>query len=196
VPWDHLKDVLAFPSGTLWTVGDMTEQDLAGDEGWALIQRRIRSAWTTFPIEHQAYEDTLESLSALSSRDIWTVGWAYDDAWGRTDALTFRWNGQRWSEVALPPRQDDDDSFALYGVESHSSTKTWAVGGEDLSGSLRAWVLRWNGTVWRTVSNPSAPDNSFLRDVTHVPNTEITWAVGGIFGGGFGVTTPLIQRHC
>ena len=79
----------------------------------------------------------------------------------------------------------------LYGVDSLSPSKTWAVGSK---GSVGAWVLRWNGSMWRTVSNPSAPDNSLLRDVTHVPNTEITWAVG-VGGSGLADPAPLLGRR-
>jgi hypothetical protein len=191
-PFDHLKDVLAVSSGALWTVGDMA-YDPSRDDGWPLVMRRQAADWRMFLLPQRASEDRLESISALSPRDIWTVGWAFDDADASIEPLAFHWNGQSWTETVLPfvPQQGDDDQTSLHGVESVSPSKTWAVGQDDRGLDTGALVLRWNGTAWRTVSN-DGPPNSRLLDVTHVPNTEITWAVGWARSA----TIPLIWRHC
>ncbi len=193
VPIDHLNDVIAVSPGNLWTAGDMSYEG-ADEDRRTFILRRQAPTWQTSFLPQQGFEDTLESISALSPRDIWTVGWTTGPT-GTVDPLTFHWNGQAWSRVAVPARQPGQVQTYLYGVESLSPSKTWAVGQEDVDLGIRAMVLRWNGTVWRTVSNPGAPHNSFLRDVARVPGSEVTWAVGGLLGVG-GVNTPLIQRHC
>lgn len=189
-PFDELNDVLAVSPGNLWSVGVMS-YEIADEDDWSLALRRTGSTWQSFVMPQQGYEDRLESLAALSLRDIWTVGWSRDPA-GEVDPLAYHWNGLAWSQVPLPPRTPSEEIVALYAVESLSSSKTWAVGTQDVSLGTRAMVLRWNGTAWKRVDNPSAPHNSFLRGVTRVPGTEITWAVGGILY----TAGPLIQRHC
>ena len=74
LPFDRLNDALAVSPGNLWTVGDMTYQG-ADDDRATLVMHRQASAWQTLSLPQQSFEDTLESISALSPQDIWTVGW-------------------------------------------------------------------------------------------------------------------------
>ena len=65
----------------------------------------------------------------------------------------------------------------LTGVAATSAGSAWAIGDTDTSSaSTRPLILRWNGTAWTTVPNPS-PAGSYLYGVA-ATSAGTAWAVG------------------
>jgi hypothetical protein len=93
-------------------------------------------------------------------------------------ALTLRWNGFGWEQVAAPNAGTDDNT--LFSVEVISATDAWAVGYyvNDF-GVGQTLTLHWDGTTWSIVPSPNAGDllDNLLDSVEAVSSTDV-WAAG------------------
>src|SRR5207237_8141913 len=77
----------------------------------------------------------LNSMSAVSTNDVWAVGIGNVTASVRT-SLTMHWNGTLWSTVASP--NPGVAGTELWGVETIASNDVWAVGySQPASGSAQ-----------------------------------------------------------
>jgi serine/threonine-protein kinase len=119
----------------------------------------------------------LGGVAATSAGNAWAVGYAGAVTGGRT--LIARWNGTAWTTVPSP---DPGTTRSITGVAAASASRAWAVGCTDCGTgistptSARALIMRWNGTAWTTVPNPS-PVGSILTSVAVGPDGT-AWAAG------------------
>jgi hypothetical protein len=65
-------------------------------------------------------------------------------------------------------------------VEALSPTDAWAVGYRPLATGDEAFVMHWDGRMWRVVPVPALPEGR-LQDVSAVSATDV-WAVGYFIG--------------
>jgi hypothetical protein len=102
----------------------------------------------------------LHAISAVSSDDVWAVGYRSNGSLFRT--LTEHWDGSLWSVVpsANPPANN-----VLLGVAAVSSSDVWAVGN---------LIEHWDGSSWSVVSSPNV---GVLYGISAVSSSDI-WAVG------------------
>jgi hypothetical protein len=135
--------------------------------------------------------NTLGSLSAVSSTDIWAAGAIANGRLGLNRTLTVHWDGTAWHSV----RSADTGSLGdgLAGIAAVAANDVWAAGyyGYPASdGSLETATMaeHWNGTRWRVVLTPDPPggDNG-LHGITALASNQV-WAVG------FSVEGPVIIR--
>jgi len=121
----------------------------------------------------------LSSVDALSSTDIWAVGWYRGGSVRRT--LTMHWDGTQWSVVPSP--SPGTTYSGLQGVAAISSNNVWAVGDYWDGTRMRTLTMRWDGTQWSTVPSPNVDlQNHYLNGVAAVSPTDI-WAVGYSLSG-------------
>src|SRR5579875_931055 len=119
---------------------------------------------------------SLDGIAAISPQDVWTVGY-FINLQGTNQALTERWNGNRWINVPNPdpgtPR-----SF-LDGVAGDSPTDVWAVGGTAAGNweNQHTLIEHLNGTDWSLF--PSMPG---VLDGVAILSANNVWAVGGNAG--------------
>ncbi len=115
---------------------------------------------------------TLEDAAAVSSTEVWSVGYAEDFASLKSTTLVERWTGSAWTIVPSPNPGGANLPNELFAVAPAASNDVWAVGEAGYpQGSL---ILRWNGSRWRPVRNGCrAP----LNGVDVVSPTDV-WAVG------------------
>ena len=124
----------------------------------------------------------LQAVSAVSQTSAWAVGAYYDKVQYGDEALTLHWNGNRWFQIPNPGIGGVDGYSCVYGVTTVPGTDhAWAVG----SGSNEIGnpdcpgfpaILRWDGSVWRSVLTPYACYGS-LHSVSATSDSN-AWAVG------------------
>src|SRR5207249_1903346 len=108
------------------------------------------SSWSVVPSPHPGVESSFYGVSAISSNDVWAVGY-YTDGPQRT--LVEHWDGAQWSVIPSPNASTLNN--ILRGVAAISANDVWAVGSymyypyEGISfGTL---ALHWDGNNWNTV---------------------------------------------
>ena len=134
-------------------------------------------------------ENVLYGIAAVSSNDIWVVGYYVTTSRTR-ETLIQRWNGTSWNTIPSPNVGTQDNS--LNGVAALSSTDIWAVGSY-LSGSVvKTLIEHWNGAAWSmtTSPNPTIIGDNSLNGVAAVSATNI-WAVGKSFNASFMARTLI-----
>jgi hypothetical protein len=174
-PGAELLGVTALASDDVWAVG--WREGTVPFENKTLIEHWDGSAWTVVPSPSADLGQQLNEVSGSSATDVWAVGW--HQSWtGQHGEITNapliqHWNGSRWSVVrgAGVVRE-----IQLTGVAAVSTTEAWAVGFNDPRGGTRAFVERWDGSVWSPVDGPRPP-NSQLNAVAAGAFDDV-WVAG------------------
>jgi hypothetical protein len=185
----ELFGVAASSPRNAWAVGDYS--------GGTLILRWNGAAWkrVASPNPGGSPSNSLRSVTVLSSRDAWAVG--YNTATNRP--LVLQWDGTAWSRLAIPtPRFSLGTD--LDGVAATSLVNAWAVGyyyngRAGSSEGYRTLVLRWDGTAWKRVASPNVPRSgeNYLNAVT-AASPASAWAVGDYFIRGGTADRTLMLR--
>jgi hypothetical protein len=141
----QLLGVTAAP-GSAWAVGSA--------DGATLALRWNGSRWARVPTPSPGASATLNAVTAVSSSDVWAVGWtALGSASGPHRTLVLHWDGTRWARVASP--SPPAASSGLNGISAISAASAWAVGDAVRKQNATALILHWNGARWVTVPGPS-----------------------------------------
>ncbi len=127
----------------------------------------------------------LYGVSALSSKDAWTVG-EYGPPGGGVNTLTEHWDGTQWSVIPSPTVGQGN---YLYSVSAVSNRDVWAVGVRN----AYTLIEHWDGSQWSVVpsSNPG-PSVDYLYGVSATSSQEV-WAVGEYSSPNGGAPT-LIEK--
>ncbi len=149
----------------------------------------VCGSWSVVPASiPAASESELRSVSALSPRYAWIVG--YYSATARdqnTDqvrgakTLIMRWDGKQWAQVRSPDAGTGDNF--LNGVAALAENDAWAVGYFSATDDLQqALILHWDGAQWSQASVPAFASgigngNSKLNAVSGSAPDDV-WAVG------------------
>jgi hypothetical protein len=138
------------------------------------------------PNENQPYPawNYLESISASSKDDMWSVG-----------ASTIHYDGQMWTAFSAPGMTGTGTSL-LTGVADVSPTNVWAVGYINLQviGQYESAIVEhFDGTSWTVFPSPQfpPPDTATLYAVTAISATDI-WAGGELFEDPYAL--PLLEH--
>jgi hypothetical protein len=83
--------------------------------------------------------------------------------------------------------------MTLSSVAAHSSHQVWSVGSILPAGeqSVQPFIASWNGSSWRVVSSPPAPDQT-LSAVTVISAHDV-WAVGSVIEHWDGKTWQRVE---
>jgi hypothetical protein len=171
---NELYGVAALSAGDAWTVGSYQ----TGPSG----SLNLIEHWNgrTWKLVHSpdpggpAGDNTLYSVTAVSARNIWAVGYYGQTSGNQT--LVEHWNGSVWTVVPSP------ESGILSGVAASSRRNAWAVGyywptQPTVPNTL---VEHWNGAAWKEVPSPDRPgpgDPNLLTGAA-VTSARNAWAVG------------------
>jgi hypothetical protein len=160
-----LNSVSADSPRDAWAVGSY----FAGTRIESLALHWTGGSWTRVPSPNPGSGTltNLESVSVLSPKDAWAVGYYF--AGTREKTLVLHWTGGSWTQVPSPSPGDS----ALTAVSALPGRAAWSVGACG-SGTL---VLRWNGTSWTRVASPNPGGGSVLTGVSAVSRSD-AWAVG------------------
>jgi hypothetical protein len=160
-----LNGVAAISANDVWAVGHSGDPSTIPQ---TLTEHWDGTRWSIIPSPSPGTYNgnVLNAVAAVSSSDVWAVGWYQSGQTGQEGgALTMHWDGTQWTVVPNTSR------WQLYGVTAISSNDVWAVGEQS--------ILHWNGTNWSTVSFPPPPGDSYqvLTAIDAVSANDI-WAVG------------------
>jgi hypothetical protein len=164
--WVQLNGVAAVSANDIWAVGHSGDPSSIPLQTLAMHWDGI--SWSIIPSPNPGTYNgnVLNAVAAVSSNDVWAVGWYQSGPTGQEGgALTMHWDGAHWTVIPNPSRG------TLYGVTAISSNDVWAVGEQS--------ILHWNGTSWSVVSFPPPPGDSYqiLKGISAVSASDI-WAVG------------------
>ena len=141
--------------------------------------------WVVFPSPNSGQTNYLTGVTAVSSSDAWTVGYAYDSSSNQINIVQ-HWDGTQWSTIPSPnpgtAQQCGGASYAgneLASVAAISSGDVWSVGSLCGPGTARTLAIHWDGNGWSVVTSPNhAPlDDSELLSVSARSSDDV-WAVG------------------
>lgn len=158
----ELNGVAAISASDIWAVGT------AGNPSYTPYQTLTEhwngSSWSIIssPSPGTYNGNVLNAVSAVSSNDVWAVGWAQATSTG-PESLTMHWDGASWTVVPNPGQ------YTLNAVKAITANDVWAAGYETL--------LHWNGSTWSSVLFPQPNAEVFLRGLAATSSSDV-WAVG------------------
>lgn len=165
-----LEGVAVVSPNDAWAVGYFTRTSTSRSA--ALIEHWNGSAWriepSPTPRGGKGNLTRLVSVAAVSSHDVWAVGYIGVDGVTTTRALIEHWNGRTWRIQRNGTRGFSE----LLAVAATSPTNAWAVG-MSRSGGL---IEHWNGRAWKIQASPRLKF-SHLLGVT-ATSLRNAWAVG------------------
>jgi hypothetical protein len=127
------------------------------------------------PTPDSSKNSSLRSVAAVSSHDVWAIGYYYDTQAQTYNALIEHWNGAKWKIVPSP----NPSKNGLNAVAADRATDAWAVGFTNTGTGGGILTEHWNGSKWSVVPspNPTGTTSSGLFAVT-VLSPNNAWAVG------------------
>ncbi len=141
------------------------------------------------------YYNFLLGVSALSTSDVWAVGYYESASDLQSRTLIEHWNGTSWNVVTSPNLKVDVNR--LTGVVAISANNVWAVGYSlnNRSQYSQNLIEHWNGTSWSIMPSPNVPSSvNQLNAVSAVSASDI-WAVGYSNNRGAGTGYQTLTEH-
>jgi hypothetical protein len=160
-----LLSVRRLSSTDVWAAGWHTTPDLTT---LSLVLHWDGASWTQVPsVNPGASFNSLTSLTAISTDDIWAYGLTSATQGAPLTPLIEHWNGTDWSLASGGLAH----TRAIAGV---AADDLWAVG----STPLHALVRHYDGTSWSTATTPNPGRyGSNLTSVVAIRADDV-WAVG------------------
>jgi hypothetical protein len=161
----NLVDVAALSPTDVWAVGTKGSDDQRIPVIVHWNGRKLEVV-QGFRLSSNRRSGSLTGVSALSSRDVWAVGFEGGDR--KIDLpVVEHWNGTRWQAV---PTRRLRMGAELWGIKAISQNDVWVVGQND----TRPLSEHWDGRRWRLIDMRRegalfAVDSASAGD---------TWAVG------------------
>jgi hypothetical protein len=181
IPFGNLSSASAVASDDIWAVGS----DNFGIDN--VVARWDGHTWTQLEVPGLPHEENhfpeLRGIYAASPQDVWIVGDEYQsdgDDWSYTP-LTLHFDGHTWQRLAAPPSAGQGD---LVDVAPDGRGGVWVTPGVTEPYDTPE-LLHYADGQWTEV-RPQRPDGKVLQvhDVTTVPHSGSTWAVGTVFPPG------------
>jgi len=127
-----LLDVVALASGDVFAVGVAQDTSGGGITPRSLMLRRSGTTWSSLavPQVEAGSQDQLQSVTAVSSTSVWSVGYYYSPSSGLHEPLLVHWmaNGGAGTFAIHHPSPDLGVSATLWGVSATPTGNIWAVG--------------------------------------------------------------------
>jgi hypothetical protein len=186
---------------------------ISANDAWAVgisnntgtSSRTLAEHWngTSWSIKPTANPDTrintLLSVSAVASNNVWAVGYYDINATNLHDSATLaeHWNGTSWSKVATA---NPTVGANFLGVTTIAANNVWAVGRYYNFGpnSWNTLIEHYNGSTWSVVAsaNSNTSDYNELDTISAFSSTDI-WAVGfhaPVIGSSLGTYQSLAEH--
>ena len=194
--------VVASPNGGTTVSGNslLATAAVSSSDVWAVGADPNPSAYLTAPLaEHwdgsqwsivqtpTISEKTaqLNSISALSSADVWAAGYSDNPSCLCGKTIVERWDGNMWTRITSP---NPGVAAYLNGISGVSDSDVWAVGYEwGSQANAYPFVMHYNGNSWSTLGFPQFSLGQ-LSSVFALASNDV-WAVG--WSGSIGATNGL-----
>jgi protein kinase-like protein len=171
-----LEAVSATSASNAWAVGFAGSPGGTGIPGTdtPLILHWNGATWTRVSSNLAPGLGNLRGVAATSAGSAWAVGCSGCLEEGAGAPLIERWNGTRWTQVAMP---NPDALAGLEGVTATSPTNAWAVGIPVGSPGNTTGIAHWNGQTWSLVPSPNPGGQEHVIGVA-ATSADNAWAVG------------------
>jgi len=137
------------------------------------------SAWSVVPSPNATpgYNE-LYGAAAVSSTDVWAVGYHNIANYGSEKSMALHWDGTKWSIV--PTRNIGTSANILRAVSAVASNDVWAVGlGASTSNQTgRPLIEHWDGVRWSLVRSPNLGRGFGILNGVVALAADDVWAVG------------------
>ena len=153
-------------STDVWAVGYYYPDKSSGAH--ALMMHWNGSRWNSMPVDKLRPGVFADTISVISSNDVWAAGSDGDVA------ATMHWDGTTWKQVSIPASVSKVLS-EISGLAAVSSTDVWA-GGYIRAEETSSIVLHWDGTSWTEVKLPTALPEQAIYDLAG-SNSKGIWLV-------------------
>ncbi len=209
----------AVSAGDVWAVGNVSDTGIisnsaAGERALGHRQRPSQQAsqantliehfngfsWSIVPSPNTSMPvNTLYSVLAISTSNVWAVGYARGTGTSSPDVpLIEHFNGFSWS-IVPSPNPSPTTSNNLEVLSASSASDIWAIG--DISSStssnseFKTLMEHFNGFSWSIVPSP-VPPGSILNDIDGLcaVSANDVWAVGWSVTTG-APPSPAIVQH-
>ena len=219
-----LRGISAISASDVWAVGNVSNSGIissaiarnsASGEGAlehgqqpnqqasqanTLIEHFNGFSWSIVPSPNTSMPvNTLSSVLAVSTNNVWAVGYARGAGSSALDVpLIEHFNGFSWSIVASP-NPSTSTSNNLEMLSASSASDIWAIGdissSSSSSGEFKTLMEHFNGFSWSIVASP-VPAGSILNDIDGlcVVSANDVWAVGWSVTTGAPPSPVIVQR--
>ena len=175
-----LNAVTALSSSDVWAVGFDNSSNL--NESRTLTLHFDGTIWKTVPSPNPGkcnqgnFGNVLTAISAVSSTDIWTVGYTFGCN-ALLQPMSMHWDGTKWTVVTVAPLPFDNN--ALNGVIAFASNNVFAAGYQTASnGAVNTLIEHWDGNSWTVMTSANRNQTgNVLQAISGTSPTDI-WAVG------------------
>lgn len=169
-----LQGVSVVSANDIWTVGNYS---LTNGHNKTLIEHWNGTTWSVVSSPNVGkFSNVLNGVSAVSSNDIWAVGYNVASPGNVDLTLTEHWNGRNWK--AVPSPSPSSSANYLNGVVAISKTNVWTVGYTDKAGG--SLIEQWDGTHWNVIVSKNEHNaGNVLMAVSADMLTDI-WVAGFI----------------
>lgn len=176
-----LWSVSAASANNVWAVGWTSKPN--GTDLKSLIMHWNGKAWSEDVGAPVVANGTLNGITATAN-GVWAVGHT-----GKAPSIT-RYTGGHW--YVYPT--DEPKSVVLDGVAMTGGNAGWSVGNLNTSSVASAFLLRWNGSLWKPVSFPFQKGGDFNLNAVATGPSGAAWAVGEELNPATRVDTPVSMR--
>ncbi|HKP51659.1 MAG TPA: S-layer homology domain-containing protein [Chloroflexia bacterium] len=133
----------------------------------------------------------LNGVAAVSSDDVWAVGYYYNGVVDQT--LTLHYTEGDWTVVPSPNVGMGHNH--LTAVAAISVDDVWAVGYYHTGGVDKTLTLHYTGGQWTVVSSPNVGTGHSRLTAVAAVSTDDVWAVGHYFTGNSGTNDQTLTLH-
>jgi hypothetical protein len=193
-----LSAVGGVASNDLWAVGGVY-YDVGncgrGKNFPVVIEHWDGTVWKLVPSPRPNYKK-LMGVAAISSNDVWAVGFAATNLGGYYLPLVEHWDGYQWKEIRSPTLQSKQAYFS--SVTAVATNDVWAVGACGCGAeNPELLVEHWDGTTWKIVPVPEL--GTFLLGASSA-NAHEVWATGSVdvalrWDGSRWTSTPVSNTN-
>jgi hypothetical protein len=157
-----LNGVSAVASDDIWAVGYWQPEKKVSAAFNTLTEHWDGTSWSVVPSPTVANSgsNTLTGVTALSTHNVWAVGYYFDNK-GVRKTLIEHYDGTSWTIVPSPNPGGVSD--ALLGVTGVAGSDIWAVGFTSAGFGYDALLLHYDGVSWTEAT--AAPDAGSAEDV-------------------------------
>lgn len=173
---NYLTSLAPITSTDVWAVGAWYRP--SGTPG-TLTEHWDGTKWNLVPSPNATggYNE-LYGAAAVSSNDVWAVGYHNIALYGSEKTMALHWNGSVWSIVKT--RNIGTDANEFKAVDAVASNDVWAVGFGHSSSNLSAVPLaeHWDGTKWSLARTPDLGGGYGIFNGVAALSANDVWAVG------------------
>lgn len=194
-----LLGVAALSENDAWAVGYTSNIGGNGAASQTLIEHWNGTQWSVVTSPHSVmYTNILNDVIALSTDDVWAVGFTLATSQSNGQQLIEHWDGIQWSIVKIPgvAQQLKGRSTILSRLVALSANNIWGIGtSTDRSGHSTTLTEQWTGTTWKIVPspNPGSMINA-LHSAVAISANDI-WAVGYFANSNSNLTGQTLIEH-